>query len=88
MTVEQFADWAVAQPGGRYELMDGEVVALAPERAAHARLKARIWRALVTAIAERRVPCEVLPDGVTVRDRRPHRLRARCPGSLRQAALG
>jgi Uma2 family endonuclease len=67
MTVEQFVDWAMAQPDGRYELMDGEVVAMAPERAAHALLKSRIWRALETAIAERRVPCEALPDGMTVR---------------------
>jgi Uma2 family endonuclease len=67
MTVEQFVDWAMAQPGGGYELMDGEVVAMPPERAAHARLKARIWRALENAIAERGAPCEALPDGMTVR---------------------
>ena len=67
MTVDQFVDWAMAQPDGRYELMDGEVVAMAPERAAHARLKAKIWRALENAIAERGVACEALPDGMTVR---------------------
>jgi Uma2 family endonuclease len=67
MTVEQFVEWAMTQPDGRYELMDGEVVAMAPERAAHARLKARIWRALETAIVEQGVPCEALPDGMTVR---------------------
>jgi len=38
MTVDQFLGWAMAQPdGARYELMAGEVVAMAPERAAHAR---------------------------------------------------
>jgi Uma2 family endonuclease len=67
MTVDQFVDWAMAQPDGRYELMDGQVVAMAPERAAHARLKAKIWRALENAIAERGVACEALPDGMTVR---------------------
>jgi Uma2 family endonuclease len=67
MTVEEFVDWALAQPDGRYELVDGEVVAMAPERAGHARLKARIWRALEDAIAEQSLPCEALPDGITVK---------------------
>jgi Uma2 family endonuclease len=67
MTVEEFVDWAMAQPDGRYELEGGEVVAMAPERAAHARLKARIWRALDDAIAARGLPCEAWPDGMTVR---------------------
>ena len=47
--------------------MDGKVVAMAPERAAHARLKARIWRALEDEDRERGLPCEALPDGMTVR---------------------
>jgi Uma2 family endonuclease len=67
MTVEQFVDWAMAQPDGRYELIDGEVVAMAPERAAHARLKARIWRAFDEQIRDRDLPCEALPDGMTVK---------------------
>jgi Uma2 family endonuclease len=67
MTVEEFLDWAMLQPGGRYELMDGEVVAMAPERAAHAKLKARIWRALDDQIRERGLPCEAYPDGMTVK---------------------
>ena len=63
MTVEEFIDWALAQPEGRYELVDGEVVAMAPERIAHARLKARIWRALEDAITDGGRPCEALVDG-------------------------
>ncbi len=39
---------------------------MAPERAAHARIKARVWRALDEAIRAAGVPCEALPDGVTV----------------------
>ena len=39
MTVDQFLAWAMVQPEGRFELVDGAVVAVAPERAAHARLK-------------------------------------------------
>jgi Uma2 family endonuclease len=67
MTVEEFVDWAMAQPEGRFELVDGTVVAMAPERAAHARLKARIWRALDDQIRERSLACEALPDGMTVK---------------------
>ena len=41
MTVDQYLSWAMAQPDERrYELVAGEVVAMAPERAAHARRKA------------------------------------------------
>jgi Uma2 family endonuclease len=42
-------------------------VAMAPERVAHARLKARIWRALDDQIAERGLSCEALPDGMTAK---------------------
>jgi Uma2 family endonuclease len=68
MTVDQFLVWAMAQPDGpRYELVDGEVVAMAPERAAHARRKAEIWLALRDGIRSASLPCEALPDGMTVK---------------------
>jgi Uma2 family endonuclease len=68
MTVDQFLSWAMAQPDGpRYELVDGQVVAMAPERAVHARRKARIWRALTDAVDGAGLPCEALPDGMTVK---------------------
>ena len=68
MTVDRFLAWLDDGPEGmRYELVAGEVVAMAPERAAHARLKARIWRALDSQIAERGLSCEALPDGMTVK---------------------
>ncbi len=68
MTVDQFLSWAMAQPDGpRYELVDGEVVAMAPERAAHARRKAEVWLALRDGIKAARAPCEALPDGMTVK---------------------
>ncbi|MBV8068368.1 MAG: Uma2 family endonuclease [Acidobacteriaceae bacterium] len=35
MTVDEFIEWAMNQPQ-RYELVDGEPVAMAPERVAHA----------------------------------------------------
>lgn len=67
MTVDEFVDWAMARSEGRYELVGGEVVAMAPERVAHARLKAEIWRALQDAIAAKKLACEALIDGAGVR---------------------
>lgn len=68
MTVEQFLAWLEDRPeGARYELVAGEVVAMAPERAAHARLKARIWRALDDQIGAHGWSGEALPDGMTVK---------------------
>jgi Uma2 family endonuclease len=68
MTVDQFLAWLDEGPEGmRYELVAGEVVAMAPERAAHARLKARIWRALDAQVTAHGLSCEALPDGMTVK---------------------
>jgi len=63
---DQFQAWAETQPRGRFERVEGEVVARAPERWAHARLKARIWRALDREITQAGLPCEAAPDGMTV----------------------
>jgi Uma2 family endonuclease len=65
LSADAFLDWAAAQPSGRYELVAGEVVAMAPERVAHADTKALVWLALRTAAAGR--PCHVHIDGVSVR---------------------
>jgi Uma2 family endonuclease len=62
MTVDEFLAWLDEGPEGtRCQLVAGEVVAVAPERAAHARLKARIWRALDDQIAERACPARRRP---------------------------
>jgi Uma2 family endonuclease len=66
LTVDDFIDWAMAQPSGRYELRDGEVVGMSPDRVGHARIKARVWRELDRAIAAKGGSCEALPDGLTV----------------------
>lgn len=66
MTVDEYVSWAESQPG-RYELLSGVVYAMAPERAVHAEIKLAIQMALVAAIRSRRLPCYVLPDGMTVR---------------------
>jgi Uma2 family endonuclease len=68
MNVEAFIAWALAQPEGQhYELQDGRVVAMAPERAGHARLKAEVWAALRAGIRAKGLRCEAFPDGMTVR---------------------
>lgn len=66
MSREEYRRWALEQPSGRFERVDGQVVAMAPERAAHAKTKARIWRALDDAVAVEGLTCEVYPDGMTV----------------------
>jgi len=67
MTSDEFIAWAMEQPATEhYELIAGEVVAMAPERAAHALTKAHLWRRMVEAIEAGNMPCEVFPDGMSV----------------------
>jgi Uma2 family endonuclease len=66
MTVDEFLAWAEGQPG-RYELHNGVVYAMTPERARHAETKFAIQKALDAAIRRAGVPCRMLPDGMTVR---------------------
>ncbi len=66
MTVDQFLPWAEAQ-AERYELFDGAPIAMAPERAAHWKMKLAVHVALLAAIGKARLPCHVVPDGATVR---------------------
>lgn len=67
MTSDAFIAWAMEQPKGRrYELSDGEVVAMAPERAAHARAKFRLARRLAEAVEAAGSGCEVFADGMAV----------------------
>ncbi len=67
MTADEFIPWAMDQPEGRYELASGEVVAMAPERAAHNLVKAETWRALRDAVRDGGLPCQVFADGMAVR---------------------
>ncbi len=66
-TADEFLAWALEQPTGRYELDNGVVVAMSPERVNHALAKGQAWLALRTAIAARGLACQALPDGATVR---------------------
>jgi len=63
---EEFRQWCEAQPAGRYERVDGRIVAMAPERGAHLRVKGAVYKALDRAVAMAGVDCQALPDGATV----------------------
>ena len=67
MSAGEFMAWAMTltEPG-RYELVEGEVVAMGPERSGHALIKARIWRAFDNAIRAAGLACVAYPDGMAV----------------------
>lgn len=65
-TREEYRQWCEAQPSGRFERVDGQIVAMAAERGAHLRVKAAVYRALRRAVAAADIPSQVLPDGATV----------------------
>jgi Uma2 family endonuclease len=66
LTVDEYLAWAEQQPG-RFELLDGAVVAMSPEGAGHAERKAAVHAALLAAIRSRGLASYALPDGMTVR---------------------
>jgi Uma2 family endonuclease len=66
MDVNEYLAWAQSHPG-RYELSEGEVVAMSPEGAGHAAVKFAVQAALLAGIRARRLSCYMLPDGMTVR---------------------
>jgi Uma2 family endonuclease len=66
MTIPAFLAWCEQQERGRYELVDGEVVVAAPERAAQVTAKARIWRALAESITLAGASCEAFVSGLGV----------------------
>ncbi len=66
MNVSQFLAWVEAQPRGRFELVDGNVVAMSPERARLNLVKLAVARALEDAVRAAKLPCIVFTDGMTV----------------------
>jgi Uma2 family endonuclease len=67
MTADEFIAWAMEQPEGEhYELFNGEIVTMAPERSADALTKAKVWRRLAEAVEAARLPCDVYPSGMSV----------------------
>jgi Uma2 family endonuclease len=86
MTREEFLAWVDQQSSGRFERIDGIVVAMAPERISHIRRKGLAWAALRRAIGAAGLSsCEALSDGATVQvedsDFEPDAL-LRCGASL------
>ena len=46
--------------------MDGRIVAMVPERGAHPRVKAAVYKAFERAIARAGLDCQAHPDGATI----------------------
>lgn len=65
MTRDAYLEWADGRPG-RYERVDGRVVAMAPEQVRHSRIKGEVFVALREAVAAAGLPCEVLMEGPTI----------------------
>jgi Uma2 family endonuclease len=66
MTVDEFLAWGEEREG-RWELQDGEVLAMSPERYLHIETKFEVAAALKGAIRRAGLPCHAVPDGATVR---------------------
>jgi len=67
MTSDEFIAWAMEQPEtSHYELVAGEVVAMSPERSAHALTKFQIARRLAGAVEGAGLTCQVCPAGMAV----------------------
>jgi Uma2 family endonuclease len=69
MTVDEFLVWAEGREG-KWELHDGRPVAMAPERAVHARVKTHAGAALLLALRRAGAECGVYTDGLSVRVKR------------------
>jgi Uma2 family endonuclease len=66
MSADEFLVWAESQ-NGRWQLVEGVPALMAPERAVHALTKFAAQKALAAAIDRGRIPCQMFPDGMTVR---------------------
>ncbi len=66
MEIAAFLEWAASQDSGRYELVDGEVVAMSPERSRHVDMKMHAWEMLRNAVKDAGFPCFVKGDGMSV----------------------
>ncbi|TGE02372.1 Uma2 family endonuclease [Methylobacterium nonmethylotrophicum] len=66
MSVDEYLAWSEANPG-RYELVNGEVFAMAPQRMLHAEVKVAVYDALRRGIRAAALACEAMPNGLAVR---------------------
>jgi Uma2 family endonuclease len=67
LNVDQFLAWAVRQEEGKYELIDGVVIMQQSQQWGHAKVKARIFKALERSVHEGNLSYFAGPDGMTVR---------------------
>ena len=67
MSAGAFLEWAEAQESGRYQLIGGEIVAMAPERVEHSHVKFHVAKALEASIAAAKLPCRAFVDGPSVK---------------------
>jgi Uma2 family endonuclease len=66
MKVDEFLAWSERQPDDRYELVDGEIVAMTRDTVRHNRTKFAAAQTLEGAVRMAGLPCLVLIDGVGV----------------------
>jgi Uma2 family endonuclease len=67
MSREEFQTWVDQQPAGRFWRIDGIVVAMAPERAAHNLRKGSARDAMRRAVKDAGLTsCQIFGDGMTV----------------------
>ncbi len=65
MTVERYLDWLEEQPRGRFELVDGQAIAMNAQRLAHIQTKYAIYAAFKALLID--TDCHVVGDGMAVR---------------------
>ena len=66
MHVEEFLAWTLDRPG-RYECVEGEVLAMSPHRGRQVEAKAAAFLALGDAVRRSGISCRAMADGMTVR---------------------
>ena len=84
MTVTDYLAWSEARPPGRFELVEGRVVAMSPERVRHNLVKGSVYRALGDAVRAAGLPCTVFTDGIGIAINEHHGARAGRIGAVRR----
>jgi Uma2 family endonuclease len=67
LNVDQFLAWAVQQPEGKFELVDGVVIMRQSRQWGHSKVKLAITMVLHEAVRKAEIACYVAVDGPTVR---------------------
>jgi len=67
MSADAFLEWAEAQDEAHYQLIGGEIVAMAPERVEHTYVKFQVAKALEASLTGAKLPCRAFVDGVGVK---------------------